>query len=278
MEKLENTILLVEDTDSIILLFTFVLVKIIRKVLERRTGDNILDKTQLNFLKHFLSGVVYFVGILMSFYVIPQLRSISLSIFAGSGILAVVLGFASQQAMTNIVNGIFIAIFKPFRIGDRVRVVGKDIIGVVEDVNLRHTVLKTVENQRIVVPNGIIGNEIIENANIIDEKIKSFIKIGIGYNSNIDNAINIIKKVLESDVRTIDNRNEAEIEQNESKIDVKVIALGESSVDLRAGFWAKDNGDSFEISCTAYKKIKEEFAKNDIEIPYPYRTVVIKNS
>ena len=201
--------------------------------------------------------------------------SLSVSLFAGAGILAVVIGFASQHAFANIVSGIFIVIFKPFRVGDRITI-GTDVRGVVEDINLRHTIIRNFENKRIIVPNSIISNEKIENASIGDEKICRFVEFGISYDSNIDKAMKIMEKEALKHPLHIDNRSDEEKEKNDPIVRVRVIGFADSSVNLRAWVWAKDSPDAFTLGCDLNKSIKERFDKEGIEIPFPYRTIVYK--
>lgn len=94
---------------------------------------------------------------------------------AGAGILAAVLGFASQTAFSNIMNGIMIVVFKPFRIGDIIEVDRQDAyMGVVADITLRHTVIQNFENKRVIIPNSVISTQIIVNRDIADQKVVRF--------------------------------------------------------------------------------------------------------
>lgn len=279
---------LIPDTDTLIdigiqagvvlliLIFTVITAKLVRKVLSRKERLMGMDKTRYKFLTHFFTGLIYFVGILLALYSIPSLRGLSTSIFAGSGVLAIIIGFASQQAFSNIVGGIFIAVFKPFRLGDRIKFVGKDFIGVVEDINLRHTVIRTFDQKRIVVPNSVISSEILENANIVDQKILKFFEIGISYDSDIDKAMAIIKEEALKHPLYLDNRTEEDIAENVEPVRVKVIGFGDSSVNLRAYIWTKDPVDAYNLACDLNKSVKERFDSEDIEIPFPYRTLVYK--
>src|SRR5210317_1124346 len=90
------------------------------------------DPTNYLFLKHTISALIYIVGFSWAFIQIESLKAVAGSLLAGAGILAVAVGFASQHALSNIIGGIFIVIFKPYRINDRITV--KNILaGVVED-------------------------------------------------------------------------------------------------------------------------------------------------
>lgn len=118
--------------------------------------------TQYNFFTYLISSIIYFIGIFSAITMIPSLQSAAFSILASSGILALMAGFASQQAFANIISGFFIELFAPFSIGDHIKV-NKDSEGIVEDITLRHTVLKAPDNKRILIPNATLNTAIIEN-------------------------------------------------------------------------------------------------------------------
>ena len=262
----------------IILAITFLLAKIIRKLLDKafkRSSRKIrVEPTRFAILKHIISALIYILGIGAAINLIPQLKTLSVSLFASAGVLAVIVGFASQQAFSNIIGGIFIAIFRPFRVNDKIKV-GTDS-GVVEDITLRHTVIRNYENKRIIIPNSIIGNERIENLSIDDPKICKFVEFGISYDSDVDEAMKIMQEESEKHPASFDNRTEEDKKERKPKVTVRVLGFGDSSVNLRAWVWAKDAGDAFKIGCDLNRIIKKRFDKEGIEIPFPYRTIVYK--
>lgn len=260
-----------------ILLITVLLAKIIRRLMNRKATFERVDKTIYKFMSHFISGFIYFIGLVGIIYSIPSFRSLAAPLFAGSGVLALVAGFASQHAFSNIVSGIFIAIFKPFRIGDRIKFLEKDFIGVVEDITLRHTVIKTFENKRIIVPNSVISKEIVINENIIENKTARFFDIGISYDSNVDRAMRIIKEEALNHPKMLDNRTDQEKENKDEIVKVRLVGFGESSVNLRAVIWTSSPADAYTLGCDLNKSIKERFDREGIEIPFPYRTIVFKD-
>ncbi len=264
----------------LILAVTFIFAKFMRRFLEKkikRTSHLMnMDITEFTFLKHLIVGAVYVVGIGLAIYTVPALRAVSVSLLAGAGILAVIVGFASQAAFSNIVSGIFIAIFKPFRVDDRIQV-GTSIFGVVEDINLRHTIVRNFENKRLIIPNSVISDEIIENSTIIDEKICRFIDIGISYESDVEKAIRIIKREAQKHPDFIDNRTKEEKENKKPAVVVRVYSLGESSINLRAWVWAADAPAAFRLGTDLNRILIKEFRKAGIEIPYPHRTIIYKD-
>ena len=233
------------------------------------------NPTNYKFLRHFIVGLIYIIGFSFAIYSVPNLRAMAGSLLAGAGIAAVAIGFASQQALSNIVGGVFIIIFKPFRINDRL-IIGT-YHGIVEDITLRHTVIRDFENRRIVIPNSIISEQILVNADFADEKICKFIDVGISYDSNIDLAKQIMEdEVLKHPLR-VDARSEEQIELGMPEVNVRVTLLGESSINIRAWAWAKNAADAFVLNCDLLESIKKRFDREGIEIAFPHRVIVLKN-
>ena len=257
------------------IIFQKIIIKLISNSFKKSSKYLNVEETRYRFFKHFISALIYLVGFGFAIYSVPSLRTLSVSMFAGAGILAIIVGFASQQAFANMVSGIFIVIFKPFRVGDRITI-GTDLRGIVEDINLRHTIIRNFENKRIIVPNSIISIEKIENASIGDEKICKFVEFGISYDSNIDKAMKIMQKEALKHPLHIDNRSPEDKKKKEPIVRVRVIGLGDHSVNLRLWVWTKDSADAFVLGCDLNKSIKEQFDKEGIEIPFPYRTIVYK--
>lgn len=245
------------------------------RLIQKSTEDMQTDPTNYQFLRRAVVVLIYTVGFSIAIYMMPNLRALANSILAGAGILAVSIGFASQHALSNIISGFFIVIFKPFRVNDRLSI--QHLNGIVEDITLRHVVIRDFENKRIIIPNSIISNEIIVNFDFAEDKICKWIDVGISYDSDIDKA----KKIMEEEVLHhplhIDSRTPEQIESGDPEVPVRVILLGESSVNLRAWAWANNSPDGFKLSCDLYESIKKRFDKEGIEIPFPHRTLVYKN-
>lgn len=256
-------------------LVAFLVNRFFKRIIRRSTADMRNDPTNYLFLRHTISALIYIVGFSTAIYMMPNLRALASSLLAGAGILAVAVGFASQQALSNIISGIFIVLFKPFRVNDRLKI--RELNGIVEDITLRHTVIRDFENKRILIPNSVISDEIIVNSDFIEDKICKWIEIGISYDSDIDKA----KKIMEEEVLNhplhIDPRTPLQVEQGEPEVPVRVLSLGDSSVNLRAWAWAKDSPDGFVLSCDLYESIKKRFDIEGVEIPFPHRTLVHKN-
>ena len=262
------------------LLVALVISKILRIIITRfiKLSSNKLkvDHTQFNFLKNAVTFFVFLGAIIFIFYTIPKLKTLSLTLFAGAGILTAVALFASQQAFSNIVSGVFIVIFKPFRVNDLVDV-GNLPKGRVEDITLRHTVIRSFENRRMIIPNSVISSEILVNSSIVDETICNFIDMGISYDSDIDKAMQIMHDEGVAHPNFMDHRSEEEIKEGVLPVITRVMGFGDSSVNLRTFIWSKDHSSGYVMKTDLYKSIKEQFDKQGIEIPFPYRTIVYKD-
>lgn len=230
------------------------------------------DPTNYKFLYYTLTALVYIVGFGFAMWNVPFLRHVATSMLAGAGILAIVIGFASQQALGNIISGVFIVMFKPYRINDRISL-QTTLSGVVEDINLRHTIIRNFENQRIIIPNSVMSNEILVNSNYNDDKICRFIDVGISYSCDIDLARKIMQQEIENHPLCIDVRTEEDIEAGIPRVTVRVQALGESSVNLRGWAWAADAPNGFVLHGDVIESIKKRFDKEGLVIPFPQRTI-----
>ncbi len=259
-----------------ILLVTFLLVTVINRMykvlIERSTKKGDENLTTYKFLEHFISVAIYTVGVSFAISLIPFLKPVAASIVAGAGILAIAVGFAAQQALGNIISGVFIVISKPYQINDRISFTD-GLRGIVEDISLRHTVIRNFENQRIIIPNSIISNQILINSNYSDTKICKLIDIGISYGSDVDLAKQIMKEEIESHPLNMDNRTQEDIEKGSPKVVVRMIQLGESSLVMRAWAWAESAMDAFVMHCDVNESIKKRFDKEGIVIPFPQRTI-----
>jgi len=254
------------------ILLAIIVKRAFSEFIKRSSGELDNDPTNYKFLQHALVAVIYLSGFSFAFWNIPLLQHIAQTALAGAGILAIAVGFASQQALGNVISGIFIVMFKPYRINDRI-LVRTDLRGIVEDINLRHTVIRNFENQRIIIPNSVISNEVLVNSNFEDDKICKFVDIGISYSSDIDLARKIITEEAEAHPHCIDNRTPEDIKNGIPKVTVRVVMFAESSVNLRAWVWAADPQSAFVMGCDLNESIKKRFDADGIVIPFPQRTI-----
>ncbi len=259
---------------TVTVLTAYLVNRFFKRLIHQSTEFMQNDPTNYLFFRHAITAMIYIVGISIAIFVMPNLRALASSLLAGAGILAVAIGFASQQALSNIISGLFIVIFRPFRINDRVSL--RDMVGIIEDITLRHTVIRDFENRRIIIPNAVISDDVIINASISDERICRRMDFGISYDSDLKLAKSIIRDEIANHPLSIDGRTDIQIEMGEDVVPVRVLSLGDSSVNLRGWAWANSAAEAFLLECDLYESVKLRFDKEGIEIPFPHRTIVQK--
>lgn len=255
---------LIVSTFLVVTILSFLTRKIITIIISNNSEKLFADPTNFLFLKNAIPFVLYSIGIFWVFQKIPYFNSLGNALFAGAGVIAAIIGFASQKAFSNIIGGLFILIFRPFRIGDIIEVDGRK--GKVEQIKLIHTIIKDYQYQRVIVPNNHISDQMIINSTIIDAHIKRQIIFNLALNANIDDAIHIISTSISNHPLFIDERSPIEKENNIPPVTVKVVELSEHGIQLNAYVYVSSYEDAFNLKCDVLKSIKEQFDKVGIEL------------
>jgi small conductance mechanosensitive channel len=279
MDKLGfNAVLLLKII--VILAGAFIMERLLYAVIKRayeRGDKGREDATRYRFLKNALRFIVGLVTIGLVIYVIPSLKHFAVTLLAGAGILVAILGLATQRAFSNIISGIFIVSFKPFRVGDMVEI-SLDHKGVVEDITLRHTVIRNWENRRVIIPNAVISDATIINSTIEDEATCQWVEFGISYESDVDKAMAIMQQEAELHPNCIDRRTAEELDRGFPKVSVRLVKIADSSLILRAYVWAADPVQARVMHFELNRSIKLRFDREGIDIPYPHRTITFKGA
>jgi len=249
---------------TLVILITHLCAQALKKAWHRAPSSSQL--LYRRFIYNILLAVIYLAGGLTAISQIPHMSQVTQTILAGSGIFALAISLSAQESLNNIISGFFITLFKPFEVGNRVVLVNQNITGLVEDITLRHTVIKTFVNTRVIIPNSTMNKEIIENSNLFDNKASAFVDVCISYDSNIDQAIAIMGKIIGNHPRYLDLRS-AEDKKTQPKVKVFVRELGTRGVLLRANMWTKTVDENFEACSDVRLAIKKAFDTAGIVIP-----------
>jgi small conductance mechanosensitive channel len=263
----------------IILLIAYVLSWLMRGVLDKLIQPAMealaVDPTNFNFFKNAVSFTIYTFAVIQIFFIIPSLTHLGTTLFAGAGILAAIVGFASQAALSNIISGIFIVIFKPFRVGDFIKI-NNDTYGSVEDITLRHVIINGPENRRIVIPNSIISTQTIINSTLVEEKIATQIDLTLALEANIDQVIALMQEIAQQHPDCLDNRSEEDKANEKLPIVVRMIDLKSDGFTLRAVVWAKDSTTAASMKSDLLKAYKEAFEQAHIPFSTAQANVALK--
>jgi small-conductance mechanosensitive channel len=235
---------------------SFVMGKLRRKVDE----TVVVYVIRIKNLLIFLSAALFYASL------IPSLRALVGTMVAGAGITALVVGFAAKSTLANLIAGLSLAVYRPVRIGDKVKIDGE--FSTVEDITLRHTIVRTWEHKRLVIPNAKLDEMTLTNFSIVDARMKCIIEMGVSYDTDIDLAKRLILE--EADLCPYRDPTGAEPPY------VRVISHGDFSIGLRLYVWVKDADDSYSARFWLLEHIKKRFDREGVEIPFPYRTLVYK--
>lgn len=261
----------------IVLIISFIISRFLRFLIGRFIKGAAkklkVDPTRYNFFKNAVDFIILLTASIIIFRSIPAFRAVGTTLLTGAGVLAAIVGFASQSAFSNIISGFFLVIFKPFSVGDRVRI-GQLYSGDVEDITLRHTIIKDFENRRVVIPNSVISNETIINSTLTDEKVCMFIEIPVALKSDLSKAMKIMQEEATKHPLCIDNRTTDELTRGELPVVVKALNFGDFGILLRAYAWANNPNNGFDLKCDLNKSIKERFEKEGIGFGYPARILI----
>ncbi len=226
--------------------------RLVARFFEKKDYDLTLESFLQSFIRIALKVILFVI-------VVTQLGVKSSSLVAMVGAAGLAIGLALQGSLANFAGGVLILIFRPFKVGDFISAQGID--GVVKEITIFTTKLNTFGNQVAIIPNGQLSNNNIVNYNAETTR-RDKIDIGIGYNSNIKTAKDILLQICA----------EHEGIMKEPAPEVYVGELGDSSVNLTLRFWAT-NDDFWAAHFHVLETLKYEFDTANIEIPFPQRTV-----
>ncbi|WP_375335540.1 mechanosensitive ion channel family protein [Halorussus sp. MSC15.2] len=186
----------------------------------------------------------------------------ALATIAAAATLAI--GFAMQDVIKNFVAGVFIYTDKPFKIGDWVEWDGGSYSGIVEDIGLRVTRVRTFDNELLTVPNSALTDGVIKNP-VEGDRLRLKFLFGIGYDDDIDRATEVIVEEAEAHPDILDDPAPS----------VRLTELGDSSVGLQSRIWIANPSRSDYVKTRGeyVTAVKERFDEEGIDIPYPNRTL-----
>jgi small-conductance mechanosensitive channel len=250
---------------AVIIIVWVIAMQAINKVFAMILSRN--DQIHIKFLRSMSqAGCTLLAGILLS-GLFPATKTLSTTLLTSSSLLVAILGLAGQQVLADVVSGLILSWFRPFNVGERISLNGSGITGVVEDMTIRHTIIRTFYNSRLVIPNSVISKEILENSNLGNDYIGSYLTVSISYESDVEKAMEIMREVIENHPSVIDIRKDKSVG---TKATVFLTNLGDSGVDLRATIWTATPDENFPACCDIRLEIKKRFEAENISIPYPH--------
>jgi small conductance mechanosensitive channel len=224
-----------------------------------------IDETIVLYILRIKNLIIILAAALFYASLVPGLRALVGTMMAGAGITAIVVGFAAKSTIANLISGISLAIYRPIRIGDRVDIDGE--YSTVEDITLRHTIVRTWEHKRLIIPNEKLDSMIITNYSLIDPRIICRVEMGVSYDTDIDLARRLILEEADRCPYRLKNADEPW---------VRIISHGDFSIGIRFYMWVPDMDAAWQAKFWILEHVKKRFDREGVEIPFPYRTLVYK--
>ena len=261
------------DTIIIILLIlitAMVISRILTRLMKKRNFRNL--PIWLKVKKYVIITITIY-GILTLF--IPA-KTILDPLLASGGIVAVVVGLAAQETVGNLISGFMIVTFRPFHIGDLIRVNNGEYVGTVVEITIRHTIIETFENTRVIIPNSQMNTSVLENISDIGTAKADFLYVSVSYDTDLEQAIRVLQETVAARPDYVDPRSEEEKQQGADQVVVRVTDFKDSGIELRATIYSNDNGTCFTMLSDLRIAVKKRFDQEGIEMPYPKQDLYIK--
>jgi small conductance mechanosensitive channel len=226
----------------------------VRRVMERSKVEPIIIG--------FVSSIAYIA--LLAFVVIAALGQLGIqttSFIAILGAAGLAIGLALQGSLANFAAGFLMIIFRPFRVGNFIE--GAGVAGIVEEIQIFTTILKTPDNKIIIVPNAKLAGDNITNYSAMETR-RVDMTVGVAYDADLAHVKNVLNDIISRDERIL----------AEPASQVVVAELADSSVNFVVRVWTK-SADFWAVKCDMTETIKNRFDAEGIGIPFPQRDIHI---
>lgn len=226
--------------------------RLVAKIMEKRK----VEPSVQTFLK---SLVKILLNMILAFAVISKLGVETTSFAALMASAGVAIGMALSGNLSNFAGGLIILVFKPFKVGDYIE--GPDVNGTVKEIQIFHTILSTLDNRMIYVPNGILNNNAITNYSKQETRRVDWV-FGVEYGEEIGKVRAVIQRIIKNDPRILDTPAPL----------IALSTLNASSVDITVRVWVKAS-DYWSVLFDINEIVYDTFNKEGINFPFPQLTV-----
>ncbi|MBU0595644.1 mechanosensitive ion channel family protein [Candidatus Bipolaricaulota bacterium] len=234
----------------------------IRTILLRDREERI-DRTAVHFVTKLVHIAVYLLAFLFFAHLVPAIRHFGTALLAGFGLVSVVLALAAQNTLGNIIAGIAILLYRPFKAGDTVQLQAPSSVetGTLETLGLGYTIARTFDNRRIIVPNSLMAAQ--TTVNLSDPRMMAIVSIGLDYASDVERARAILTEIAGAHplVREI--------------VGCPVAELSSSGVVLSLRAWCDGVGDAAKVRSDLYEQAKTRYDQESIGIANASTNVVV---
>ena len=217
-------------------------------------------------LRYTLSRMSQYIIIIIGFFVSVQFLGVDLTGLAVVfGFLSVGIGFGLQNITSNFISGLIVLFERPISVGDRVEVNG--IEGDVEEINIRSTKIKTMDNISIIVPNSEFVSKDVINYSHGDPSYVLVVEVGVSYNSELDTVLKALDEVAMENKSVL----------SKPKHRVQLRSFGDSAWNMKLLVMIPNVRDRYTVLNELNQAIVRKFKEYEIDIPFPQRDITLRN-
>lgn len=237
----------------------------VQRVLARDTHAYV-DRTTINFLAQLAKMGVWLFAFISYAHLVPALAHLGSAWLTGVSVISVVMGLAAQSTLGNLIAGISLILYRPFKLGDRMQVSAPTGLetGVVESLGLGYTVLRTDDNRRIVLPNSVMSSQTTVNLTNENPRALSSVPFTISYDSDVERARSILLELARKSSR-----------QKEVS-GCPVTQVGPTGIVLTLTAWCPDPGAAGDFKSEMLELAPKRFVSSGVLLALPQTVVTLK--
>lgn len=226
-----------------------------------------VDLMAVKFLAKLARYCVYIFAFIAYAHFVPALSGLGSASLTSISVITVIVGLAAQNTLGNLVAGISLLLYRPFKLGDRLQVTAPTGLetATVESLTLGYTLLKTDDNRRVVVPNSVMASQTTINLTTNDPRVVCSVPLSISYDADIDRARAILLDLGSKHPKAT------------QVCGCPLTQLGAAGVTLSLDMWCADAFTAIALKCDLLEPARKRFALEGIGLPLPQTTVVLKD-
>lgn len=229
--------------------------KIIGKLKKKKKANISATETKIVITRRILNATIYFVALIFFLLQFQAMRNIGTGLLASAGVAGIVIGMAAQNTLSNVISGIYISFAQPVRLKDAVIFEGD--FGWIEEISLAHTIIKTWDNRRIIAPNNIIANKVMQNWSLKDTSLLGVVIVYLDYHCDIDTIREWVKDLVE----------QSSYASADKIYGVQVIDFTEKAMVVRILAKGDDAATTWNLRCQIREMLVKKFKESKMPMP-----------
>ncbi len=224
------------------------------------------DEKTLNTVKSVLTNIYAALILFFGFIYVLSLWNVDITpLIASAGLFGIVMGLALKDPLENLISGVLLLLDPPFRVGDIVRI--GDLVGEVKEIGMRNTKILTFDGDLVTLPNSIVIKNEVEDFHLPNERVRVRIRVGVSYDSDPDHVKRILLDIASSHPLVL----------KDPEPQALFLELGDFALIFELRVWT-ELPNKMQVLSDLNTEIIKRFREEGIEIPFPIRTVYLKES